>query len=94
MKTFFRVVNITFYSIIILILTAALGSAITKKPILMTAVRSNSMYPLFERGDAVFVKPLSPDAPVNIGDIVVFKTDKGRKVMSLPRKHICKNKLC
>lgn len=77
MKLFLRILNIVFYFIMIILLTAALGSAITKKPMLMTAVRSNSMYPLFERGDAVFVKTLSSDAPVKIGDIVIFKTDKG-----------------
>lgn len=77
MKLFFRILNIAFYLIMVILLTAALGSAITKKPMFMAAVRSNSMYPLFERGDAVFVRSLSLDAPVKIGDIVVFKTETG-----------------
>jgi signal peptidase I len=44
---------------------------------LFTAVRSNSMYPLFQRGDMIMIKSLSESDAVKIDDIVVFKSEEG-----------------
>jgi signal peptidase len=77
MKLFLRILSIGVYLMIFILLAAAVGSAITKQPMLMSAVRSNSMYPLLERGDAVFIKKLAPKDVIKNGDIVVFKTENG-----------------
>ncbi|MGI6588043.1 MAG: signal peptidase I [Peptococcia bacterium] len=75
MHTLSRIGNFFFYLLIILVLIACLGSALNHTPFLFSVIRSNSMYPLLTRGDLVFVLPLSPTAPINIGDIVLFKTE-------------------
>ncbi|MDD2433016.1 MAG: signal peptidase I [Clostridia bacterium] len=75
MKTLSRLGNFFFYLLLVIILLAGLGSALRNTPFLFTVIRSNSMYPLLSRGDIVFVSPLSPTAPVETGDIVLFKTE-------------------
>jgi len=59
-----------------LVSTAALGTAILKQPFLMVPIRSNSMYPLMERGDAVFILPVD-SSKVTTGDIIVFRPEGG-----------------
>jgi len=77
MKSLSRVINIVLYIFVALALTAAIGSAVAKKPVLMSSIRSNSMYPLFRRGDMILVKGVSDSTALEVGDIVVFKTEKG-----------------
>ena len=56
---------------------SALGSMLTDHPFLFGAVRSDSMMPLFGRGDMVAVWPLNDSHIIEEGDIVVFKHDAG-----------------
>ncbi len=77
MKLILRTLSICFYLIVFVLLAAAVGSAITKQPLLMSVVRSNSMYPVLERGDSVFVKKITPRHKIKAGDIVIFKTESG-----------------
>lgn len=72
-----RVIDILLYIFVGIVLTAAVTSAIWNKPMLFSAVRSNSMYPLFERGDMIFINSLNKENTVKIGDIVVFKAEEG-----------------
>lgn len=77
MKAFTRTLNILLAFAILCTLIAAVGSAITKEPVLLTVIRSNSMHPVWERGDMVILKNLSEKETVHNGDIIFFKTDKG-----------------
>lgn len=72
-----RVIDILLYIFVGIVLTAAVTSTIWNKPMLFSAVRSNSMYPLFERGDMIFINSLNKENTVKIGDIVVFKAEEG-----------------
>jgi len=65
--------SVILYLALALTATAALGTAILKRPFLMTAVYSNSMYPEFKRGDLLFIENLSAEATLSEGDIIVFK---------------------
>ena len=76
-KVLNRIIDIVLYIIVGIILFAAVTSAIWNKPMLLTAVRSNSMYPLFQRGDMIMIKSLSESDTVKIDDIVVFKSEEG-----------------
>ena len=58
MKLFSRILNTLLAIAILCTLIAAVGSAITKKPVLLTVIRSNSMYPVWERGDMVIIENL------------------------------------
>lgn len=69
-------VNIFLYIILGIVLLAAFGSVILKQPFIMSAVRSNSMYPLFEKGDIIFIKRLSVTQNPQIGDIVIFNHEQ------------------
>lgn len=77
MKVFKQIFNIFLGLVVIFLLTATIGSAVTKTPFLMTAVRSNSMYPLYERGDLLLLSPVSDKDQFQIGDIIIFRTDTG-----------------
>lgn len=77
MKLLSRILVACLYTVTVIVLIASVGSAITQKPLLMTAIRSNSMYPLLERGDMVYIKNLSPDSPLKNGDIIAFTTQNG-----------------
>lgn len=70
-------IDVILYIIVGIALTAAVTSALWNKPMLLTSVRSNSMYPLFQRSDMLFVKSISDSYKVKIGDIVVFKVYDG-----------------
>ncbi|MGN7385458.1 signal peptidase I [Sporosarcina sp. SAFN-015] len=77
MKRLSKVFNILLLFVILLTLSAAVGSAIMKKPILLTVIRSDSMVPVWERGDMVVIKNVGKKDTINVGDIVFFTTDKG-----------------
>ncbi|MDR7239079.1 signal peptidase I [Neobacillus drentensis] len=77
MKVISKIFNILLVSVVLTSLIAAVGSAITKKPVLLTVIRSNSMYPVWERGDMVVIDNLNLDENISKGDIVFFKAKKG-----------------
>ncbi len=77
MKHLSKAGNFIFYVLVALALISAIGSAVLKKPVLMSAVRSNSMYPLFQKGDMIFLSPFSSNNNYIIGDIIIFKTEGG-----------------
>ncbi|MDF2538655.1 MAG: signal peptidase [Herbinix sp.] len=78
MKYLSRLIDVLLYIIVIFSLTAAITSAIFNRPMLFTSVRSNSMYPLFQRSDLLLIQSLSAKENVQIGDIVVFKDKEGQ----------------
>ncbi|MHB8963926.1 MAG: signal peptidase I [Saccharofermentanales bacterium] len=77
MKTLNRMIDIVLYFIAAAVLAAVVSSIIWDRPVLFSAVRSDSMTPLFGRGDVVFVRQLDEDDPVSAGDIVLFKAEAG-----------------
>jgi signal peptidase I len=77
MKIISKILNVILAFIVLCSLIAAIGSAITKKPVLLTVIRSNSMYPVWERGDMVIIDNLDKDENISEGDIVFFKAEKG-----------------
>ena len=77
MKIFTRSLNILLVIAILCTLIAAVGSAITKEPVLLTVIRSNSMSPVWERGDMVIIKNLKEKDVVHNGDIIFFETEEG-----------------
>mgnify|MGYP000889345916 FL=1 len=77
MKKLSKIIDIILYVIAAIVLTAAFSSAILDKPMLFSSVRSNSMYPVFQRSDMILIKSLSEKDTLNIGDIVVFKVEEG-----------------
>lgn len=72
-----RFIDIVLYFVVGITFTAAISSAVWGKPMFFTSVRSNSMYPLFERSDLLIIENLSKSDTVNIGDIVVFHVEEG-----------------
>lgn len=77
MKVLSRILNFLLVSVVLCTLFAAIGSAITKKPVLLTVIRSNSMYPVWERGDMVIINNLKQDENISEGDIIFFKAEEG-----------------
>ena len=77
MKVITKILNTVLAAVILCTLVAAVGSAITQKPVLLTVILSNSMYPVWERGDMVIIENLKEKDTVHNGDIVFFKTEKG-----------------
>ncbi|MDP5274381.1 signal peptidase I [Chengkuizengella axinellae] len=77
MKWISRFVYLVLGIMITFTLFSAIGSAILKQPVLLAVIRSNSMYPLMERGDMVLVKRVREEDSVEIGDITIFKAEKG-----------------
>ena len=77
MKLFTRILNALLAIAILCTLIAAVGSAITKKPVLLSVIRSNSMHPVWERGDMVIIKNLNEKDLIQNGDIVFFETEEG-----------------
>ncbi|HHY81610.1 MAG TPA: signal peptidase I [Clostridiales bacterium] len=75
MRKLSKTVDIILYLLAVITLLTALSSAIWKKPVLFVSVRSNSMYPLFQRSDVLLIKNLTKNEKVNIGDIIVFKSE-------------------
>lgn len=76
-KTLRRILNIAFYCLVGVVSLASVGSAVFQKPLLFSAIKSNSMVPLFQRGDMVFVQPLGSGAGCKAGDIVLFNAEEG-----------------
>ncbi|WP_391207618.1 signal peptidase I [Psychrobacillus sp. L4] len=77
MKIVSRVINTVIIITILLTLISSVGSAITKEPILLSVIRSNSMYPVWERGDMVIVENMKEKKSIEIGDTVFFKSKEG-----------------
>ncbi|WP_019413594.1 signal peptidase I [Paenisporosarcina sp. TG20] len=77
MKIFGRIVNTLLAIVILCTLISAVGSAISKEPVLLTVISSNSMYPIWQRGDMVIIDNLNEKEEVHKGDIVFFKTEEG-----------------
>lgn len=77
MKRLSKIIDISLYIIVSIVLIAAVTSAIWDKPMIFSSVRSNSMYPLFQRSDMIIIKSISEKDKINIGDIVVFKVGEG-----------------
>lgn len=64
------------YFLLILLLVAAIGSSLLQRPVLMSPIRSNSMYPSLERGDSVIIRPIDFNE-VKVGDVIVFRPEGG-----------------
>ncbi|MBB4823351.1 signal peptidase [Sporosarcina luteola] len=77
MKLFSRGITILLCCAVLFILAAAILSALQKKPVLLSVIRSGSMSPVWERGDMVFLKNLSGKETVQVGDIIFFTVEKG-----------------
>jgi signal peptidase I len=77
MKVISKILNLLLVFVVLCTVIAAVGSAITKKPVLLTVIRSNSMYPVWERGDMVIIDNLNKDEDIRDGDIVFFKAEEG-----------------
>lgn len=77
MKRISKIIDVTLYIIVAIILFAAISSVIWGKPVLFSSVRSNSMYPLFRRGDMLIIKNVTGKDRLDIGDIIVFKAEEG-----------------
>ncbi|MCL6572509.1 MAG: signal peptidase I [Bacillus sp. (in: Bacteria)] len=77
MKVFSKILTILMAMGIFCTLIAGIGSAITKKPVLLTVIRSNSMYPVWERGDLVIIENLKEKESIQPRNIVFFKTKEG-----------------
>ena len=77
MKKLSKLIDILLYLLVAIILFAAITSVIWKKPVLFSSVRSNSMYPVFQRGDMLLIKRVTHKVFLEIGDIIVFKAEEG-----------------
>lgn len=51
-------------------------SLVFNTPLPMAAISSNSMWPVLEEGDLVFVKSIEPE-DIKIGDVVIYTTEDG-----------------
>jgi len=69
--------SVIVYLIVIILVLSSLGTIITNQPMLLTAISSNSMVPVFQRGDMVVVWPLANEDTVEPGDIVIFSSESG-----------------
>lgn len=76
MKLLSQVINVLLYLIITILIVTSLCSSILGKPLLMSPVVSNSMFPLFQRGDIVLLSPINSSS-IKLRDIVVFKSKEG-----------------
>lgn len=65
------------YLMLSLLLAASLGSLVAGHPFLLEVERSNSMYPLLQRGDIALVLPVLSDASVQRGTIVLYHPERG-----------------
>lgn len=77
MKILLKVGSLIFYLVFTFVITAAVSSLVLKKPVLISSVLSNSMYPLFQRGDMILLGPALNKNSLAIGDIIVFRTKDG-----------------
>lgn len=72
-----KVIDILLYMIVGVVITAAITSALWDAPVLLSAVRSNSMSPLFKRGDMLLIQRITEKDSIEINDIVIFKSTEG-----------------
>ncbi|WP_164667897.1 signal peptidase I [Virgibacillus doumboii] len=77
MKVISKLITIMLAAVVLCSLIAAIGSAITKEPVLFSVIRSNSMSPVWERGDMVVIENVSKNDSIHNEDIVFFKTEEG-----------------
>ncbi|MBO8128219.1 MAG: signal peptidase I [Peptococcaceae bacterium] len=75
-KTLRVIGNVLLYIVVGLVLVSAVGTVILKHPFLLAPIRSDSMYPLFERGDVVFIRS-ADGTDAAVGDIIVFHPEGG-----------------
>src|SRR5690606_20060364 len=64
--------SIVTYAALIFLLVAGVAGSLTGKPLLLTAVRSQSMAPTLVRGDMVVLWPIEWTEP-RVGDVLVFR---------------------
>lgn len=69
--------SLALYIITGLLIAAALGGVLTRKPFLLTAIRSGSMYPTLKQGDAVIIRRVAENTKLKPGDIIVFRSEGG-----------------
>lgn len=77
MKTVKIILNLVVIGIVLLTLTASIGTAFFQKPVLLTVIKSNSMYPLWQRGDMLVIHNIDKKAPIHKGDMVIFHSETG-----------------
>lgn len=70
-------ISLLFYILTGLLVFAAVGGAVTKKPFLLTVIKSGSMHPVFKRGYIVLIENLGEGGEVKLKDIVVFRSESG-----------------
>ena len=70
-----RLSNLLFAIVLLLALAAGAGSLALGRPVLATVIKSNSMSPLYQRGDVAFV--WNWPGEVRDDDIVLFKPSTG-----------------
>lgn len=76
-KRLSKLVDIILFIVVVFMMISAFGNFAVKKPLLMSSIRSNSMFPLFQRGDVIFLKSLDEQDNKKVGDIVVFRDMEG-----------------
>nr|MBO2507925.1 signal peptidase I [Bacillota bacterium] len=64
------------YAALVFLLVAGVAGSLMGKPLLLTAVRSQSMAPTLVRGDMVVLWPIQWTEP-RVGDILVFRVEAG-----------------
>lgn len=86
MKKAYKIFSVLFYLLIFVLLLSSFTATILKRPLLFTAIRSNSMYPLYEKGDIGLIIP-APKSSYKIGDIIVFEGEDelGQKKLIMHR---------
>lgn len=81
MKIISRILTGLLYLVVLILILSAIGSAILKQPLLLTVIRSNSMYPVWERGDMVLIGRITGTGTIHTsqedGDVILFKAPKG-----------------
>jgi signal peptidase I len=75
LKILFKIINVVFFTVIFILLISSIGTSILNKPFLFSAIRSNSMYPILQKGDLVLINPISGGHSTVLNEIIVFKTE-------------------
>lgn len=71
-----RIGNALGYALVAVLLAASFGSALMGHPLLLEVEKSNSMFPLLQRGDVAIVLPL-PASMAHVGTIVLYQPTRG-----------------
>lgn len=77
MKILIYSVNILLIGIIGLTLAASIATEVFNKPVLLTVIKSNSMYPLWQRGDMLNIRSIPISEQIHKGEMVLFKSKEG-----------------